>query len=69
MIKDLYDGEEIGTFTDTYKDGERYVELGIFNNCLTINIPADKFHIIVREIAKADKILQLIEENEGRIAS
>jgi hypothetical protein len=67
MIKDLYNGEEIATWTDTYDNGDRFVELIIYANGVSVTIPAKSFHTVAEEILKASKMLTLIEEaRKGR---
>ena len=64
MIKDLYNGEEATVWTDTYDDnGERFVEIVFYANGVSINIPADTFQIIVGELTKASKMLELLNKN------
>jgi len=64
MIKDLYNGEEAAVWTDTYDDnGERFVEIVFYANGVSINIPADTFQIIVGELTKASKMLELLNKN------
>jgi len=59
--KDLYNGDETKIWTDTYNDGERFVEVIFFSNGVSMAIPADNFHIIADEIMKASKMLELFE--------
>ena len=69
MIKDLYNGEEIATWTDTYDNGDRFVELTIYANGVSVTIPAESFHTVAEEINRASKMLTLIEGNRTGRAS
>jgi hypothetical protein len=66
---ELYEGEETTTFLNICKDGDVFVEVHIFNNGVSLDIPAENFKVVVKELNTAVKMLELHEKNNIKRAA
>ena len=62
---DLYSGEEINAWTDTFDDGDRFVEVVFFFNGVSLNMPSSTFKAVVEELNRSVKMLELHEQQEA----